>query len=219
MLIRTAGCGLLVAVLLTGCSGDPEPAGQAPTPSTADPSGPPTTPTTSASTPIPTAGPALAQRVPYAERRFRSSGRPLEFETWLEAPKDWSFRSTGYAKAESAAGPWQLDIEVFPGAANTQAFDLSTRLKRLLGSPGLRVISKTPGVLRFEDGVRDYTTLTYTYTSSSGTRLVMSRWLELTGIDGQRISHAELTVSGRPQDSAGLQAVLMRATNTLTVDE
>jgi hypothetical protein len=216
LIARPVAAGLLAVTLVAGCSGDPAPAGQPPTTATPTP-----TPTPTLTTPVstPTAGPALTTRLAYAERRFRSTDRPLVFETWLEAPKTWSFRPTGYGRAQSAAGLWRLDIEIFPGAANTQEFDLNARLKKLRGTPGLRIAGQSPGVLRFEDGVRDYTTLTYTYRSPDGTRLVLSRWLELTGIPDLRASHAELTVSGRPQDSAGLQAVLMRATVTLTVDE
>jgi hypothetical protein len=217
-------CGVLAAVLFAGCGADPEPAGQPPTTATPAPAPTVTTPTPSATptrtpTGTPDRSPALGSGLSYAERRFRSAGRPLEFETWLQAPKSWPFRTTGYGRARAGTGPWQLDIEVLPGAANSQEFDLNARLAKLRGTPGLRIAGRSPGVLRFEDGVRDYTTLTYTYRSPDGTRLVLSRWLELVGIPDLRASHAELTVSGRPQDRAGLQAVLTKATVTLTVDE
>ena len=202
-------CGVLAASLVVGCSGEPDPAGQAPTPTTAT-----STVTAPVSTPTPPAGgPALATGLAYAERRFSSA--------WLEAPKAWPFRETGDGKAQAIgnAGPWRLDIEVLPGATRKQESDLNDRLTKLRGTPGLRVSGKAPGVLRFEDGDRDYTTLTYTYRSSDGTRLVLSRWLEVTSVPDARVSHAELTVTGRPQDSTGLQAVLTRATVTLTLDE
>jgi hypothetical protein len=59
----------------------------------------------------------------------------------------------------------------------------------------------------------DNGTLVYTYVDQSrGPRMGMSRWVSQ---DGGRTAAIEITVGGRPQDQAGLQAVLQHATDTL----
>lgn len=60
---------------------------------------------------------------------------------------------------------------------------------------------------------RDGGTLIYTYVDKTrGPRMGLSRWLPAD--DGKR-SAIEITVGGRPQDEAGLRAVLDHATDTL----
>ncbi|MGC4943730.1 hypothetical protein [Kribbella sp. DT2] len=59
----------------------------------------------------------------------------------------------------------------------------------------------------------DNTTLIYTYTDKArGPRMGLSRWIPA-GESGR--SAVEITVGGRPQDEAGLRAVLEKATETL----
>lgn len=60
---------------------------------------------------------------------------------------------------------------------------------------------------------RDNGTLVYTYVDETrGPRMGLSRWLPA---DGGKRSAIEITVGGRPEDAAGLRAVLDHATETL----
>jgi hypothetical protein len=62
---------------------------------------------------------------------------------------------------------------------------------------------------------RDNGTLIYTYVDKTrGPRMGLSRFIPAD--DGNRTA-MEITVGGRPEDEAGLRAVLQRATDTLQI--
>jgi len=64
---------------------------------------------------------------------------------------------------------------------------------------------------------RDNGTLVYTYVDRvRGPRMGLSRWISTDHGDSSAI---EIPVGGRPQDDAGLRAVLEHATQTLRLPE
>ena len=96
-------------------------------------------------------------------------------------------------------GAWQLRFDT--RGSKQSPDELVKGRERSIDERDLQVLS------------RDNGTLVYTYVDKSrGPRMGLSRWISL---DGGKTSAVEITVGGRPQDEAGLRAVLEKATETL----
>jgi hypothetical protein len=117
-----------------------------------------------------------------------------------EVPSGWKSSQSGTRpRYVDPTGVWQVRFDA-RGSKQTPAALLSAR-QGSIDEPDYKVLST------------ENSTLVYTYTDKArGPRMGLSRWIPA-GDSGR--SAVEITVGGRPQDEAGLRAVLERATETL----
>ena len=132
------------------------------------------------------------------------------------APKGWNMvkLSTFEAKFTSSNKLWNLRVNgVYPGTTPV-AQVVAKKKAALKGVKGYKLISQTNGATKatnpsFEGVIFHYTTLVYSYTDGSTTRLVVDRF---TDAFGENTTDIEMSAGGRPQDRAGLEAVINTAT-------
>jgi hypothetical protein len=132
----------------------------------------------------------------YVVQKFGSTDDPVS----AEVPAGWKSAQDGTRpRYLDPTGVWQLRFDT---RGSKQSPDEQVdRRERSIDEPGLKVLS------------RDNGTLIYTYLDKSrGPRMGLSRFISL---DGGKTTAVEVTVGGRPQDEAGLRAVLQHATDTL----
>jgi len=137
-----------------------------------------------------------ADSLQYTLRTFGTSSDPVS----AEVPVGWKSAQEGTRpRFLDPTGVWQVRFDT---RGSKQSPDqLVANRERSIDERDLKVVSRDDG------------TLVYTYTDQSrGTRMGLSRWIS---IDGGNTSAVEITVGGRPQDEAGLRAVLQHATDTL----
>ncbi|MGW7687021.1 hypothetical protein ACWGID_40145 [Kribbella sp. NPDC054772] len=137
-----------------------------------------------------------ADSVQYVVQNFGSSGDPVS----AEVPTGWKSAQAGTRpKFLDPTGVWQIRFDT--RGSKQAPDDLVANRVRSIDEHDLKVLSRDGG------------TLVYTYTDQSrGPRMGLSRWISL---DGGKSSAAEITVGGRPQDEAGLRAILQHATDTI----
>jgi hypothetical protein len=139
-----------------------------------------------------------ADGLQYVVQNFGSSDDPVA----AEVPTGWKSAQEGTRpRFMDPTGVWQLRFDT---RGSKQSPDQLVRAReRSIDERDLQVLS------------RDNGTLVYTYVDQSrGPRMGLSRWISL---DSGKTSAVEITVGGRPQDEAGLRAVLQHATDTLTL--
>lgn len=157
--------------------------------------------TTPSSTPTPNASDGLqVGALQFVSQTFGSDRSPIS----ADVPSGWTSTQLGTRpRFIDSTGVWQLR---FDARGSKQSPDqLVDARANSIDEPNLQVISKDGG------------TLVYTYTDKTrGPRMGISRWLPAETGDRSVI---EITVGGRPQDEAGLRAVLDRATNSLILPE
>ncbi len=132
----------------------------------------------------------------YTLQTFGSKDAPVS----AEVPTGWASSDTGTRpKFVDPTGVWQIRFDT-RGSSRSPDEQVDSRV-RSIDEQGLKVLSRANG------------TLIYTYIDQTrGPRMGMSRWIST---DGGENSAIEITVGGRPQDEAGLRAVLEHATETL----
>jgi hypothetical protein len=137
-----------------------------------------------------------ADGLQYVVQNFGTDDDPVS----SEVPAGWKSAQSGTRpKFVDPTGVWQIRFDT-RGSKQTPD-ELVANRERSIDEPGLKVLS------------RDNGTLVYTYVDESrGPRMGLSRWVSL---DDGKTSAVEITVGGRPQDEAGLRAVLQQATDTL----
>ncbi|GAA1591623.1 hypothetical protein GCM10009789_52060 [Kribbella sancticallisti] len=148
-------------------------------------------------TPTPSAGDGLqADALQYTSQTFGSEDDPVT----ADVPTGWKSTQEGTRpRFLDPTGVWQLRFDA-RGSKQTPDEQVEARAKSI-DEQDLTVIS------------RDNGTLIYTYVDKvRGPRMGLSRWIPA---DGGKRTAVEITVGGRPQDEAGLRAVLERATDTL----
>ena len=123
-----------------------------------------------------------------------------DFPVSAEVPTGWKSSQSGTRpKFVDPTGVWQVRFDT-RGSKQSPDEQVNSRA-RSIEEKDLKVIS------------RDNGTLIYTYVDQSrGPRMGLSRFIST---DGGKSSAVEITVGGRPQDEAGLRAVLEHATDTL----
>ncbi|MEU8226979.1 hypothetical protein [Kribbella sp. NPDC048915] len=139
-----------------------------------------------------------ADQLQYVEQSFGTSAEPVS----AEVPAGWKSAQDGTRpKFVDPTGVWQVRFDT---RGSKQSPDqLVAARERSIREPGLTVLS------------RDNGTLVYTYTDTTrGPRMGLSRFISL---DDGRNTAVEITVGGRPQDEAGLRAILEHATETLEI--
>jgi hypothetical protein len=132
----------------------------------------------------------------YVVQNFGSGADPVS----AEVPVGWKSAQNGTRpRFLDSTGVWQIRFDT--RGSNQTPDQLVADRERSIDEQNLKVIS------------RDNGTLVYTYTDQNrGPRMGLSRWLST---DGGKTSAVEITVGGRPQDEAGLRALLQHATDTL----
>jgi hypothetical protein len=137
-----------------------------------------------------------ADGLQYVVQNFGTDDDPVS----SEIPAGWKSAQSGTRpKFVDSTGVWQIRFDT-RGSKQTPDQLVANR-ERSIDERNLKVLS------------RDNGTLVYTYVDKSrGPRMGLSRWVSL---DDGKTSAVEITVGGRPQDEAGLRAVLQQATDTL----
>jgi hypothetical protein len=151
------------------------------------------------STPTRTDG-LQADSLQYSAQTFGSTNAPVT----AEVPTGWKSADDGTRpRFLDPTGVWQIRFDT---RGSKQSPDqLVDNRARSIDERDLKVIS------------RDNGTLIYTYVDQNrGPRMGLSRWIST---DGGQTSAVEITVGGRPQDEAGLRAVLQHATDTLRLSD
>jgi hypothetical protein len=161
----------------------------------------PDTPTGIVQQPSPTPKPSTTDglqpdSLQFTTANFGSDRAPIT----SEVPAGWKSTQGGLRpRYADPTGVWQIRFDA-RGSKQSPDKQVDARA-RSIDEKDLKVISRDGG------------TLIYTYVDKTrGPRMGLSRWLPAD--DGKR-SAIEITVGGRPQDEAGLRAVLDQATNTL----
>ncbi|ONI67279.1 hypothetical protein BWI15_29455 [Kribbella sp. ALI-6-A] len=153
--------------------------------------------TSPTSTPTPIASDGLQpDALQFVAETFGTEREPIT----AEVPAGWKSSQTGTRpRYVDPTGVWQIRFDA-RGSKQTPDALLEAR-QGSIDEPDYKVIST------------DNTTLVYTYTDQErGPRMGLSRWIAAGDSDRSAL---EITVGGRPQDQAGLRAVLERATETL----
>ncbi|MFG1906468.1 hypothetical protein [Kribbella sp. NPDC048928] len=145
----------------------------------------------------PSHGDGLAgDNLQYVLQNFGTDDDPVS----AEVPTGWKSSQGGTRpKYVDPTGVWQLRFDT---RGSKQSPDqLVKNRERSIDEKDLRVLNRDDGLL------------VYTYTDKArGPRMGLSRWISL---DNGKSTAVEITVGGRPQDEAGLRAVLQHATDTL----
>jgi hypothetical protein len=139
-----------------------------------------------------------ADGLQYVVQNFGTNDDPVS----AEVPAGWKSAQAGTRpKFLDPTGVWQLRFDT-RGSKQTPDQLVKNR-ERSIDEKDLQVTSRDNGLL------------VYTYVDKTrGPRMGLSRWISL---DGGKTSAVEITVGGRPQDEAGLRAVLQHAIDTLKV--
>jgi hypothetical protein len=137
-----------------------------------------------------------ADSLQYTAQTFGTAKAPVS----AEVPTGWKSAEEGTRpKFLDPTGVWQIRFDT-RGSKQSPDQMVAAR-ERSIEERDLKVISRDDG------------TLVYTYTDQSrGPRMGLSRWVST---DDGDTSAVEITVGGRPQDEAGLRAILQHATDTL----
>lgn len=146
----------------------------------------------------------------YESQRF-DSGK--DGEITLQVPTGWTFQKQDGRRArfDHPSEAWLLRIDAAPSHRSVDEM-LTDRLRSLRRTQDLTVIRRDHGTRQPD---QQHRTLVYSYRNENrGTRLVLSRWISAGSDDRAAI---EVTVAGRPEDLAGLESVLARATDTLVL--
>jgi hypothetical protein len=132
----------------------------------------------------------------YVVQNFGSADAPVS----AEVPVGWKSAQDGTRpKFLDPTSVWQIRFDT-RGSKQTPNQLVAVR-EHSIDERNLKVISRNDG------------TLVYTYTDRArGPRMGLSRWVST---DGGKTAAVEITVGGRPQDEAGLRALLQHATDTL----
>ncbi|WP_432944495.1 hypothetical protein ACQPXM_03050 [Kribbella sp. CA-253562] len=152
-------------------------------------------------TPTPIASDGLQpDALQFAAETFGTEREPVT----AEVPAGWKTSQSGTRpRYVDPTGVWQIRFDA-RGSKQTPDALLEAR-QGSIDEPDYKVIST------------DNTTLVYTYTDRErGPRMGLSRWIAAGDSDRSAV---EITVGGRPQDEAGLRAVLERATETLRLPD
>jgi hypothetical protein len=134
----------------------------------------------------------------------------------IYAPKGWNMvkLSTFEVKMTSSNKLWNLRVNGIPDEIPVKKA-VAGKLAALHHVKGFKLIAKVDGTTKatnpaYEGVVFHHTTITYTYTDPRrGTRLVVERIGASYDTD---YTDLELSAGGRPQDRAGLDAVVNTAT-------
>ncbi|MFI6827325.1 hypothetical protein ACIBG5_09515 [Kribbella sp. NPDC050241] len=137
-----------------------------------------------------------ADSLRYTEQTFGTEKAPVS----AEVPAGWKSSQAGTRpRFMDPAGVWQIRFDT--RGSESSPDKLVDNRARSIDEQDLDVVSRADG------------TLIYTYVDQNrGPRMGLSRFVST---DGGESSAIEITVGGRPQDEAGLRAVLERATQSL----
>ncbi|GAA1557781.1 hypothetical protein [Kribbella lupini] len=175
--------------------------------------------------PIPNHVPAFkATGLRYREHTFTVRQEPSpRVKVSIDMPRGWQLTSSPKTPAEVKF----LDPLKERGVRVESGFppDLTTAEQRekliagLVSSQApendLKILENYDSTVTGDDGrTREVSTLIYTYIPTETLRYVIVRWVA-TGGDSQ--ATVEMSVTGLPQDAAGLKAVLAKASESVTI--
>jgi hypothetical protein len=152
---------------------------------------------------------------------WRCWGHPTNCNVAVYAPTGWKFTqlSTPEAKFTDSSNTWMLRVDGGLNGKVSTSTAAQQRVRELRRVPGLKIVSRAHGTVKSLVGDEPpvaYTSLTYTYRDGArGQRLVSTRFLDIYS-NGKR-AYIEVTVSGRPQDQAGLNKIMAVATQRATL--
>jgi hypothetical protein len=137
-----------------------------------------------------------ADGLQYVVQNFGTDDDPVS----AEVPAGWKSAQGGTRpKFLDPTGVWQVRFDT--RGSKQSPDELVRDRERSIDEKDLQVTSRDNGLL------------VYTYVDKArGPRMGLSRWISQ---DGGKTSAVEITVGGRPQDEAGLRAVLQHAVDTL----
>lgn len=135
----------------------------------------------------------------------------------VRAPRGFEMTktATGQARFNDDTRTWLLTID--PVHQEAHVVDLMRARERELA--GLRDLEIVKDGVTIDSESRRLATVTYRYTNAAGeARLVRTRYVAgppYESAHNEYYAYGEITVAGRPQDRAGLDAMLRTATRSL----
>lgn len=135
----------------------------------------------------------------------------------MRAPRGFEMTKTptGQGRFNDPSRTWLLSVD--PIHVETHAADLMRARERELA--GLRDLEIVKDGVTIDSERQRLATVTYRYTNAAGeARLVRTRYVAgppYESAHNEYYAYGEITVAGRPQDRAGLDAMLRTATRSL----
>jgi hypothetical protein len=195
-------------------SGDAEPLGTPPTPSTPTPSLP-------VKTPVPNNTPALERVTDYRTRQFTAHPEGQDPEQLsIKVPAGWGMTRSADKPQEvhfvDAQGLRGVRVEAVEPAVQTPPDALAQLIvdlkKSLPPEDALNIINQGNQQITAEDGrKRSVSTLVYTYIPGDTRRYVVVRWIATEG----QYTDVEMSITGLPQDAPALDGVLATTTKSV----
>lgn len=173
-------------------------------------------------TPIPSTVPALETGLAYTRHTFTvtPTGQPSE-QLSIETPRGWwqtrDPKAPGEVKYLDELRERGVRVEAVEPVTQTTADAMAQLIRNLKSSQpaenDLRILSQTSDQVEGDDGnPRAVSTLVYTYIPVKTRRYVVVRWV---ATDGGDLTTVEMSITGLPQDAAGLDEVLKEATRSV----
>ncbi|TDD54909.1 hypothetical protein E1263_26625 [Kribbella antibiotica] len=138
----------------------------------------------------------------------------------VQAPKGWKFTQIDRFEGKFTKGSTELlRIDGIYAKVSPKA-QVARKTAELKKVPGLKILSLSNGVMPSEITWNNpkvvFYDVKYTYVDGArGQRIVTTRYADT--LDGGNRAYLELTVGGRAQDQAELDAVLSKATRSVTL--
>ncbi|MDX6371796.1 MAG: hypothetical protein QOD98_784 [Nocardioidaceae bacterium] len=157
-------------------------------------------------------GDALATGLHYRYTVWDASAGPAEGSLGIDAPRGWSFVRTPQAEGRfhDPTGNDLLSLRE-PTRAATPAAAMSSQVRALAGTPGLKVLGQHVKVM--DSLGQRWATLAYRYSNMGEPRIVKERWIAY-GTDSTDQAVMVVTVAGRVMDGSGLDALLAHVSPT-----
>ncbi|TCC40934.1 hypothetical protein [Kribbella speibonae] len=140
----------------------------------------------------------------------------------VHAPTGWKFTqlSRQHAKFTDSSNTWMLRVNGGLGGKVSTSRAADQRVHALHGVAGFKMTYRGNGTTASKVGWDAprvaYTQISYTYRDGArGQRWVSTRFVDT--FENGRRAYIEITVSGRPQDQAGLNKVLTEATQRVAL--
>jgi hypothetical protein len=137
----------------------------------------------------------------------------------VQAPKGWKFTQLGKFQAKFTKSSEMLRIDGIYAKVSPKA-QVARKTAELKKVPGLKILSQsngvTPSEIQWNNKKVVFYDVKYTYTDGArGQRVVTTRYADT--LDGGNRAYVELTVGGSTKDQAELDAVLRKATQSVTL--
>lgn len=156
----------------------------------------------------------LDKNLAFVDHYWHTGDNPDSGGVHVRAPRGFEMTrtATGQGRFNDTTRTWLLTVDA--RGEGYVADLMRARERELAGLRDLKIVKD--GVTVDAEGQR-LATVIYRYTNAAGeARLVQTRYVaSMPHAGGRNTAFAELTVAGRPQDRAGLNAVLRTATRSV----